>query len=238
MRPLVDRLSVMTVGAVLALGVGACGDSDDEDRPAQARTEATEPAVAPDGGKPLGDGDGKRPEPGDGQQRDGADGDGGSASGGAAADGSLDGGAGSGGSADGGVGSGGPAGDGGGVAPGSRGGGSETAEIAGVVTDLYRAFSRGDAAGVCATMSSAARRRTAAGGPTDSAGNRSCAAGIAPLTDAAAAVEDPGPPPKVTARDVAIDGDHATVAVSPDGGDGTVSMVRERGRWRLDGKIR
>jgi len=212
MTPSMDRLAVLAVGVALAVGVVACGDSDSEDPPAQADT--AERAEAPDRDEPAtttpgrATPDGAPDAGGAGRAAPNAD-DGSSGNSAGSADDTTS----------------------GGSTPGVKGGGSATAEIAGVITNMYNAFAAGDPAGVCATMSKAGKRRMAAG-------VGSCKAALAGLADAAAAGAKNQSAPNVTAKDIVIRGRHATVTVSPDGDDGTVSLVRENGRWLLDGNLR
>jgi hypothetical protein len=99
------------------------------------------------------------------------------------------------------------------------------------VVGMYRAFAAGDAAGVCAVMSRKARADIARSMPN--AGT--CTKSFALI------LKLPGNngPTRAAVRakvgDARIDGDRATVTVTIAGKAGEVGLVRESGRWLLNG---
>jgi hypothetical protein len=216
-------LATATVALALAGGAAACGDSGDEADDAAQRTDATE--ASPSAGST--DAGGRRPdEPGD-EPRDGAGagddgsgpGDGGGASSGPSADGGDDSGAGD--SDDDGS---------------SAGGGGLESQVADTVTGMYRDIAEGDAAGVCAVMTRAAREQIAQsvpGGSTDAPAERTCEKSMGRFLDAAAASGLPERTLATTVEDVQVVGRRATVTVTAAGRSGKVKLLREDGDWRF-----
>jgi hypothetical protein len=108
--------------------------------------------------------------------------------------------------------------------------------VAAVVEGMYRDLAAGDAAGVCAAMSDAARAqiaRQAPGGAGEHEGERSCEASMTKFMDVA---EQSGVLERTAgaqARRVAIDGAVATVTVSVGGTLGKIRLQRVGDDWRL-----
>jgi hypothetical protein len=113
---------------------------------------------------------------------------------------------------------------------------SDEDRVAAAVTGMYRDFAAGDAAGVCAAMSKAARQQTAqnvTGGSGEPEGDRTCAASLSKFLSVAggSGIVDRTRAAKV--EGVRIDGSVATATVSFGGKPGEIRLIREDGEWRF-----
>jgi hypothetical protein len=207
--PPARRLVAVAAAAAFAVGIAACGDSDDGDGDGSKGAAA----AAVDGGERTTDRGAPPPESTPSSRDERSSARNGTANGGSAQSG---------------------AGDAGDLPP--AGDVSEEEHVRDVVSGMYAAFAAGDAAGVCAVMSKAAREQLAAAPlPTDGApsGGGSCRESFSKVLDAAASSGVLERSLKTTVGNVEIDGNVARVTISLANRSGNIRLIREDGEWRF-----
>jgi hypothetical protein len=120
--------------------------------------------------------------------------------------------------------------------PEPSGGQAEEQRIATIVEGMYDDLAAGDARGVCAVMSRAARNQIAQnppGGSTEAPADRTCEASLAKFLDVAGRTGALQRTLDAEVRGVAIQGGRATVTVSFGGPGGKVQLLEEDGEWRF-----
>jgi hypothetical protein len=120
--------------------------------------------------------------------------------------------------------------------PASPAGGTDEQRARRVVERMYRALAAGDAAGVCASLTTAAREEVAQnvpGGSTEAPGERTCERSFGKFLDAAASSGTLDAALKARVNAVKVDGTTARATVALDGQSGEVQLVEEAGEWRL-----
>lgn len=112
-------------------------------------------------------------------------------------------------------------------------GGSDEARIRSAIDDVQAAFEDGDLAGVCDSMTDAARMHVR------SIGHKSKGSCARSLRTVYAAIAKERRRPRATEREVLaveVDGDEASATVSFGGGSkGTVPLAKEGDEWKVDG---
>jgi hypothetical protein len=113
---------------------------------------------------------------------------------------------------------------------------TEKQRVAQVVSGMYEDLVQGDAAGVCAAMSTSVREEIAQnvpGGSTEAPENRTCEGSFSKFLGAAAGSGLVQRTLDTEVKEVRIDGRRATATVSISGRTGRVQLAKEDGQWRF-----